>query len=71
MFSFKEKLSNLLIDRLCPIGEKALDLCQNNEDMLLDVVDQGAKEANKIAEQTLMQMKKQTFILRRGPSNEI
>eukprot|EP00356_Strombidium_inclinatum_P001267 CAMPEP_0170512420 /NCGR_PEP_ID=MMETSP0208-20121228/66839_1 /TAXON_ID=197538 /ORGANISM="Strombidium inclinatum, Strain S3" /LENGTH=99 /DNA_ID=CAMNT_0010796045 /DNA_START=500 /DNA_END=799 /DNA_ORIENTATION=+ len=27
MFSFKEKLTNKLIDKVCPIGERALDLC--------------------------------------------
>jgi tryptophanyl-tRNA synthetase len=53
MFSFKEKLSNALIDKVCPIGEKALDLCANHEDMLLDVVDAGAKKANEAAERTL------------------
>ena len=31
MFAFKEKLSNKLIDRICPIGDKALDLCENHE----------------------------------------
>lgn len=39
MFSFKEKLSNKLIDKICPIGDKALELCSEHEDMLLDVVD--------------------------------
>lgn len=46
MFAFKEKLSTKLIDKVCPIGEKALDLCKNQEDMLLDIIDRGAKEAN-------------------------
>jgi tryptophanyl-tRNA synthetase len=27
MFAFKEKLSTKLIDKVCPIGEKALELC--------------------------------------------
>ena len=66
MFSFKEKLSNALIDKICPIGEKALDLCANHEDMLLDVVDAGGKQANEAAERTLAQMKKQTDLLRRN-----
>lgn len=47
MFSFKEKLSNKLIDKICPIGDKALELCSEHEDMLLDIVDQGAKKANE------------------------
>ena len=42
MFSFKEKLSSKLIDKICPIGDKALELCSQHEDMLLDVIDQGA-----------------------------
>ena len=29
MFKFKEKLSNKLIDKICPIGERALELCDN------------------------------------------
>ena len=29
MFQFKEKLSNKLVDKICPIGDKALDLCLN------------------------------------------
>ena len=32
MFAFKEKLSDKLIDTICPIGERALDLCENKED---------------------------------------
>ena len=58
MFSFKEKLSNKLIDKICPIGDKTLDLCRNQEGMLLEIVDMGAKEANEVAERTLSQMKK-------------
>jgi len=50
MFSFKEKLSNKLVDKICPIGDKAMQLCEKNEGLLLEVVDNGAKEANKIAE---------------------
>ena len=53
MFSFKEKVSNKLIDRVCPIGEKALNLCEKEEGKLLEVVDKGAQKANKVAEQTI------------------
>ena len=53
MFSFKEKLSNKLIDKVCPIGEKALTLCEKEEERLLEVVDTGAQKANKVAEETL------------------
>ncbi|CDW71471.1 tryptophanyl-trna synthetase [Stylonychia lemnae] len=66
MFSFKEKLSNKLIDKICPIGEQALNLCAKQEDYLLDVLDQGAKEANKEAEFTLKMMKEKVGILRRN-----
>jgi len=39
MFSFKEKLSNVLIDKVCPIGERALTICEKEEDRLLDILD--------------------------------
>ena len=42
MFSFKEKLSDKLVDKICPIGDKTLDLCMKQDDMLLDIVDKGA-----------------------------
>lgn len=32
MFAFKEKLTNKLIDKICPIGEKAMKLCAEDED---------------------------------------
>ena len=45
MFAFKEKISDQLIDKLCPIGEKAMKLCSDEEDRLLEIIDQGAKKA--------------------------
>ena len=39
MFAFKEKVSNALIDKICPIGEKALALCAQDEDFLLETLD--------------------------------
>ena len=63
MFQFKEKLSNKLIDKLCPIGERAMELCENQEDYLLEMVDQGAKKANVVDVQTLAQMKQHVDIL--------
>ena len=66
MFSFKEKVSNKLIDRVCPIGEKALNLCEKEEGLLLEIVDKGAEKANKVAEQTIKQMKEKVGLLRRG-----
>jgi len=47
MFAFKEKLTDKLIDKICPIGERALKMCEDEEDRLLEILDQGAKEANK------------------------
>ena len=66
MFSFKEKVSNKLIDKICPIGEKALNLCENEEERLLEIIDQGAQKANKVAEQTMIQVKEKVGLLRRG-----
>ena len=57
MFSFKEKLTNKLIDKICPIGEKALKLCEDEEDRLLEIIDEGAKNASIKASTTLAQMK--------------
>ena len=53
MFSFKEKVSNKLIDRVCPIGERALNLCEKEEDRLLEIIDNGAQKASRVAERTL------------------
>ena len=66
MFSFKEKVSNKLIDRVCPIGEQALNLCEKEEDRLLEIIDNGAVKANRVAEQTMRQMKERVGLLRRG-----
>ena len=65
MFSFKEKLSNKLIDKVCPIGEKALTLCEKEEGRLLEIVDTGAQKANRVAEETLRQLKEKVGLLRR------
>jgi hypothetical protein len=57
MFAFKEKMTNLLIDKVCPIGEQAMNLCVKEEDRLLDILDKGAKTAHTRAETTMVQMK--------------
>lgn len=57
MFAFKEKLTDKLIDKLCPIGEKAMKMCETEEDKLLEILDQGAKHAHQQAEATLALMK--------------
>ena len=58
MFAFKTKISDLLVDKICPIGEKALNLCEHDEDYLLEVLDKGAVRAQSKAEVTLAQMKR-------------
>ncbi len=57
MFAFKEKISDKLIDKICPIGEKALTMCEKEEDRLLEILDQGSKTAAAKADQTLASMK--------------
>lgn len=47
MFSFKEKVSDKLIDKICPIGEAAMNMCLKQEDKLLEILDLGAKRADK------------------------
>lgn len=66
MFGFKEKLTNIIIDKICPIGEKAIKMCENEEDRLLEILDDGARKAEAIANSTLNQMKSQIGILRRN-----
>ena len=41
---FKYKIAYLCF-RICPIGEKALSLCDKEEDYLLEILDKGAKDA--------------------------
>ena len=65
MFAFKEKLSNKLIDKVCPIGERAIELCEKEEGRLLEILDDGARKADNVAQRTLAQMKSQVGLLRR------
>ena len=65
MFSFKEKLANKLIDKVCPIGERAMKMCATEEDRLLDILDEGSRKANNKAQVTLGRMKEMVGILRR------
>ena len=66
MFQFKEKISDKLIDKICPIGEKALTMCEKEEDRLLEILDQGSKTAASKADKTLAAIKAQVGILRRN-----
>ena len=70
MFAFKEKLSNKLIDKVCPIGERALEMCAKEEGKLLETIDDGARKANRHAERTLVEMKKKVGLLRRYVDEE-
>ena len=65
MFSFKEKLANKLVDKICPIGERAMQMCATEEDRLLDILDEGSRKANNKAQVTLARMKEMVGILRR------
>jgi len=66
MFAFKEKIADKIIDKICPIGEKALLMCEKEEDKLLEILDKGSKTASLKAEQTLAAMKAQVGILRKN-----
>ena len=66
MASFKNKLSNKIIDKICPIGEKAMSMCANEEGKLLEILDKGAKQAQTAADQTMVELKRHAGILRRG-----
>ena len=57
MFAFKEKLTTLLVDKICPIGERAMTMCLKEEDRLLEILDDGARKANAKADSTLVQLK--------------
>ena len=64
MSGFKDKLADLLVDKICPIGESALRMCESEEDRLLEVLDSGARKADEMAKATLVQMKKQVGMIR-------
>ena len=64
MASFKTKLANKIIDKICPIGESAMRMCANEEDRLLEILDEGAAQATNVAEQTLLELKQRAGLLR-------
>ena len=66
MFAFKQKLADLLVDKVCPIGERALLISEQQEDRLLDILHQGARTAEATAQTTLAKLKEQVGILRRN-----
>lgn len=65
MSAFKNKLTDKLIDKICPIGERAMNLCLNEEERLLEIIDQGARSAEKDAQETMVKIKRQVGLLRR------
>lgn len=65
MASFKNKLANKIIDKVCPIGEAALKMCAHEEDRLLEILDKGAIKAKETADKTLHGLKAKAGILRR------
>ena len=65
MFLFKERITSKIVDHICPIGEAALQMIEKEEDRLLELLDEGAREAHQRAEATLLLMKQQMGILRR------
>lgn len=64
MYSFKMKLADALIDKICPIGEKYNALLKE-EGYILETLEKGAKEANAQAEKTISQIRKGLKLLPR------
>jgi len=54
---FKEALSDVIIDVICPINKKVLNIL-NQEQKLEDIIEDGAKKASYIAEKNLDNIKK-------------
>ena len=56
-YSFlKKKLSEILVEVVCPLGKKIKKL-MNDRNYLEDILKEGTKNANKIAENNLKQIK--------------
>lgn len=65
MYSFKMKLADALIDKICPIGERVQALMQE-EGYIMEALEKGAKEANIQAEQTMSELRKGLKLLPRN-----
>ena len=65
MYSFKMKLADALIDTICPIGEAYNTLLQE-EGRLMEILHDGAKEANKAANNTMNLIRKGLKLLPRN-----
>ena len=53
---FKEKLAEVLIDTICPIGKKIIEL-NKNKDYLINVLKTGSSKAQKIAQKNFNEIK--------------
>ena len=53
---FKEKLAEVLIDNICPIGKKIKEL-NKNKDYLINVLKTGSSKAQKIAQKNFNEIK--------------
>ena len=53
---FKEKLAEVLIDTICPIGKKIKEL-NKNKDYLINVLKTGSSKAQKIAQKNFNEIK--------------
>ena len=54
---FKENLSDVLIETICPIGKKIKDL-KNDKSYLLKILNEGSSKAREIADKNLSKIKK-------------
>ncbi len=54
---FKENLSDVLIETICPIGKKIKDL-KNDKSYLLKILNEGSFKAREIADKNLSKIKK-------------
>lgn len=59
---FKEALANLLVDKLTPIQKEYEELRQD-EAKLREILEQGAKQANKVANKTLTDVKEKMGLI--------
>ena len=63
MYTFKMKLADALIDKICPIGEKYHALLKE-EGYILETLEKGAKQANAQAEKTIGNIRKGLGLLK-------
>ncbi len=64
MHSFKLKLRDKLVDKICPIGERARKLMDEDEDRVLEIIEQGRIEASAEAEKNMKEVKEGLGVMR-------